>query len=354
MLGFDPRAARYTWTAASVLLLVILVYLVRRTLFVFVVALLFAYLLSPLVDRLDRFFPGTRTRTPALALAYLILIGFLGGGGALVGSRIADEANALAKQFPELVARWERFGTPASPNDQSLRAQILQKVKEQVGERANELLESLPRASLRFLSVAGDVVYVVVVPILGFFFLKDSREIREYCLGLVDSRERRAMLDDLFADVHLLLAHYMRAVFTLCVCTMICYSIALSIMGLQYGILLGAVAGILEFIPMIGPLCGMVICLVVGAVGGAPILVMIGFLLIYRLFLDYVLSPYIMGAGVELHPLAVLFGVFAGAEVAGIAGAFLSVPVLALVRVLYGWIRKVRSTRLSPTATPVS
>ena len=60
------------------------------------------------------------------------------------------------------------------------------------------------------------------------------------------------------------------------------------------------------------------------------------------LFQDYFLSPHLMGQGVELHPLLVLFGVFAGAEVAGVAGSFLSVPVLALVRVLYLNIRRSR------------
>ena len=74
MLGIDRQAARYTWTAALVLLLLWLVYQVRSTLFVFILAVLFAYLLSPLVNLLDRFLP-TRTRTPALALAYVIFIG---------------------------------------------------------------------------------------------------------------------------------------------------------------------------------------------------------------------------------------------------------------------------------------
>ena len=69
---------------------------------------------------------------------------------------------------------------------------------------------------------------------------------------------------------------------------------------------------------------------------------MIIFLLAYRMFQDYILSPHLMGQGVEVHPLLVLFGVFAGAEVAGIPGTFLSVPILALVRILYLRMRKSR------------
>ena len=74
------------------------------------------------------------------------------------------------------------------------------------------------------------------------------------------------------------------------------------------------------------------------------------FLAAYRLFQDYILSPHLMGQGVEVHPLLVLFGVFAGAEVAGIPGTFLSVPVLALVRIVY---LRMRKSRLAAHGTPV-
>jgi hypothetical protein len=87
MLGIDARAARYTWTAAFVLLLLCLVYLMRTTLFVFIVALLFGYLLAPLVNVIDRFLPASRTRTPALAIAYLIFIAALFVGVTQIGSR---------------------------------------------------------------------------------------------------------------------------------------------------------------------------------------------------------------------------------------------------------------------------
>jgi predicted PurR-regulated permease PerM len=90
MLGFDRRAAQYTWTAAAILLLLVGLYRIRTALFVFIVALLFAYLLSPLVDFLDRVMPASRTRTPALVIAYLLLIGALALGAVALGSRIAD------------------------------------------------------------------------------------------------------------------------------------------------------------------------------------------------------------------------------------------------------------------------
>jgi predicted PurR-regulated permease PerM len=123
-------------------------------------------------------------------------------------------------------------------------------------------------------------------------------------------------------------------------------------MGISYAVLLAALGGMLEFIPMLGPLVAGVLITIVSLVSGAPALVVVIFLLAYRVFQDYILSPQLMRRGVALHPLLVLFGVFAGAELAGIAGTFLSVPVLALVRVIYVRIRKARvAAQLLPEVT---
>src|SRR5437764_13421523 len=99
MLGIDRKAAHYTWTAAAVLLLLWLVYLVRSTLFVFILAILFAYLLSPLVNLLDRFLP-TRTRTVALARAYAIFIGAVGSAGVQVGPAVPLPAEPFEQRLP--------------------------------------------------------------------------------------------------------------------------------------------------------------------------------------------------------------------------------------------------------------
>ena len=213
----------------------------------------------------------------------------------------------------------------------------------------DEVIQLLHRheAGAKILSVAGDLVYVVIVPILGFFFLKDGRVIRGHFLEMIGDQPWRTAMDDLLADVNLLLAHYMRAILLLSVATFAAYSIFFAILGVPYSFLLAALAAALEFIPMIGPLTAGAVIMIVTAVSGGPILGALAFLLIYRVFQDYVLSPHLMGAGVELHPLFILFGVFAGAEIAGIPGAFLSVPVLALVRILY---RRIRGA--APVQTP--
>jgi predicted PurR-regulated permease PerM len=348
MLGFDRKAARYVWTAALVLLLIYVVFLVRKTLFVFILAVLFAYLLSPLVNLLDKWLP-TRTRTPALAGAYAIFVALAVLFGSQIASRVAEQAKALATDLPAQMQKWEKPSPDLSPTVNQFRAELVNRIRRQMTEGSNDLLSSLAQAGLRAVTVATDLIYVVIVPILSFFFLKDAHVMREHVLDLVDSGPSRALLDDLMEDVHLLLAHYMRALVLLSLAAFTSYSIVFSIMGVPYSVLLAAIGGLLEFIPMLGPLTAGILIVGVSAVSGAHAVGVLIFLLAYRVFQDYILSPHLMGQGVELHPLLVLFGVFAGAEIAGIPGTFLSVPVLALVRIVYLRIRKARvATQLRP------
>ena len=342
MLAFDRRAASHVWTAAVVVAGLYLVYLVRRTLFVFIIALLFAYLLSPLVNLLDRFLPGKRTRTVALALAYIIFVGAVVVFVSQIGSRIAVQARELVKDLPSRIAAWQTPDAELPPALDLKRLELLAKLKDEINTRAGDLIGLLPQAGLKFLTVASDLIYVVIIPILSFFFLKDGRAMAGHILGLVDAGPRRALLESVMADVDLLLARYMRALVVLSTATFTAYSIAFSIMGMPYGILLAALAGILEFIPTVGPASAGLCILLVAVLGGAPVVGVVIFVIAYRFFQDYILSPHMMRRGVQLHPLLVLFGVFAGAEVAGIAGTILSVPVLAMVRILYLRMRKAR------------
>ena len=352
MLGIDRHAARCTFTAILVVLAMYLVYLVRQTLFIFILALLFAYLLTPLVNLLDRVLPTSRSRTPALALAYLIFVGVAVLMGIEIGSRIVDQANRLARELPPIVMNWIR--TPSSSETiNDIKNKVVEQVETEVGKWSTEVLSALPQAGLKFINVASNLIFLVIIPVLSFFFLQGGEAIREHMLDMVEAGPRRALLDDVLEDTHLLLAHYMRAQAMMSLAAFTAYSIFFAIIGVPYGILLAATACLLEIIPMIGPLTASVAILAIAGVAGSHVLAVLIFLVAYRMAADYILSPHLMGQGVQLHPLLVLFGVFAGAEVAGIAGTFLSVPVLALARIVYLRIRKARLTaRIAPRTGP--
>jgi len=336
LLGLDRNAARYTWTAVFILLMVGLLYRIRETLFIFVVALLFAYLLWPLVKLLDRRLPG-RSKALALTLVYLALVGFLIVIGFAIGSRIVQQANALAARLPDLLTRFQPTTAPAGlPPAATIKSTVMSTVQQQLARHSRDILALLSNAALGVMSRAGNLIFIVLVPILSFFFLKDGHEMRCSVLGFLSDGARRDTVEKIATDLHVLLAQYMRALVLLGVVASLAYGLFFSIIGVPYGILLAAVAFPLEFIPMVGPLAGAVIVLLVAGLSGSHhLLGIFVFLVAFRFFQDYVVSPHLLSAGMKLHPLLIIFGVLAGGSIAGVAGSFLSVPVLATLRIVY-------------------
>jgi predicted PurR-regulated permease PerM len=334
MLGIDSRAARYTWTAAVIVLLLVTVYQIRTTLFAFIIALLVAYLLSPLVDFLDRVLPASRTRTPALIFAYVLLLGAVVFAAVELGTRIVEEANSLLTRLPDLVGNTSNAAPVVGP--QTLVDGIVSGIRAQIRQHGGDIVSYLPKAGLKALSIAGNLIWIVIVPILSFFFLKDGRAMWQSLMEMIEEGPKRDLVEEIANDVNVLLAQYMRALTVLSLFTLTFFSFYLSVTRVPYSLLLAAIAGMLEFIPMIGPFIAAVTIVLVAGFSGYPhLLWVIIFLGVYRLFQDYVLSPRLMSAGMELHPLLIMFGVFAGGEIGGIPGTFLSVPVLAMARILY-------------------
>jgi len=347
MLGLDLRAARAAWTVALLALLLYVIYLVRVPLFVFVLAVLFAYLLTPLVDLLNRFLPG-RTRTPALALAYLIFVGAVVFGGGQLCSRIFTQAKSFTQELPGDIAKWQA-GVDSSTTLGRLEADLIGNAQTVMAKDSRGLVAMLPKAGAtfleagaKFMAVASSLVYVALIPILGFFFLKDGREMRRYLLEAIEEGPKRELLDEILVDMDALLAHYIRALVALSLVSFAAFGVFFAVTGVPYGVMLAAMAGALEIIPMLGPAVAGVAVTLVALIAGAHPLAVVVFAIAFRVVQDYVISPHLMGHGVELHPLLLLFGVFAGAEIAGVAGTFLSVPVLALIRILYLRLRKGR------------
>jgi predicted PurR-regulated permease PerM len=348
VLGIDPKAARVTWTVFLVALLLATAYAIRQTLAVFVIALLFAYLLMPLVGFVERITPQRVSARLSLAIVYLLLVGALVALGLTLGSRLADEANSLAMQLPALVRNpeWaQRIPLPSWL--EPARASIIQKVQEQLSSGGEEILPYIKSLGGQLVSGAKYVLYFVLIPILAFFFLKDGRVIRnEFVIGLVEEH-RRPVVDSILEDINRLLGEYIRALVLLSLASFAASSIFLAFSGAPYAVLLAGVAAIGEFVPVVGPAAGgLIVLIVTGLSGYNHVLLYIIFWVIYRGVQDYVLSPYLMSKGVQLNPMLVLFGVLAGEQIGGVLGMFLSVPLLAILRVVFVRLRRVRAMDL--------
>jgi len=334
MLGIDPKTARSAFVHAviyaAVALLIFVIWVIRKTLLVFATALMFAYLLYPLVDELERRLRW-KTRTLAVALPFALIFSLLATFILVVNVPLTQEYNTLygkikEKGFVQEVADWR-------PGDVAVGQHLVDLYNE------SDIAGILPRLSNALRSGARYLFNFFIIPILSFFILKDGRRIRDSLLELFDDRRQ---VERVLRDAHFLLLEYMRSLLLLCVAVLVCFSIALSLLHVPYAIILSLIAFPLEFVPLVGPLASAAIIIGVSGFNHYQnIGLVIAFLIGYRLFQDYVLSPHLMKKGVNLHPLLVLFGVFAGGEIGSVPGIFLSIPLLALMRLaFYEWRKR--------------
>jgi len=333
MIVWDAKAARITFTVVIVAAILYGVFMVRRTLFVFLLAIFFAYMVYPLVLLLDRFRPR-RAPPWASPVATLVLILTLAALiGTLIGPSIGDEANRLSEQLPALLQRGDPTATGRWPTFlQPYADRIVAFLRTELRGGAAAALPLAQRIGTGVLEVAGDLLLVVLVPILAFLFILSGPRIRDVLERLT---ARQPMGQRIVDDLDRLLGRYIRALLLLSVAAFGAYAVFLASVSVPYALLLAAVAALLEFIPVFGPLLSALVIIVVAALADYPHLLWILFFVIgYRIFQDYVLGPRLMGAGIGVHPILVLFGLLAGAEVAGVPGIFLSVPAIAAVLIV--------------------
>jgi predicted PurR-regulated permease PerM len=343
MFGFDPRVARATWTVIAIALLCLAIYAIRETLFMFVVALLFAYLLLPLIDFIDRVLPGNQTRGIALAVVYLLLVAGIAVIGTEIGSRVTVQANNLAQRITDFMRPEQTENLPLPQPLRPITDRLLSAARVAIQQHYQEILQTLPQTALKTLGAFTSVIFIVIVPILSFFFLKDGRALQRSIVNQVTDDDHRRLLKEIAGELNVLLAQYMRALVLLGLAASLAYGVFFAIMGVPYAVLLAVIAFPLEFIPMLGPVASTTIVLLVAGFSGYPhMLAIVAFLAVYRIIQDYVISPQLMSVGMELHPLLIIFGVFAGEQIGGVSGAFLSVPVVAVLRMLYRRLERAR------------
>lgn len=340
MPGIDRGALKSAWTVFLFVLALYLVYLIGHTLVVFALAVFLAHLLGAIVDAVERLAPHGISRNMALAVVYMLLIGVVIAVVVPVAARAGEEAAALAARLPEALRDDPLGRIPLPVWLEGVRPRLIEGLTAQLENIDETLAPVLRQIGSGVLSGLGNLLAAVLIPILSFFLVKDGPVIRRAILSTVKP-EQRLMFMEILDDLHNLLAQYIRSLVLLAILVFAAYSLFFWAAGVPYALLLATIAALLEIIPVAGPLVAALVIIVVAALSGYPhVLWVVVFLGVFRLFQDYVINPYLMSAGVAIHPLLVLFGVLAGEQIAGIPGMFFSVPVMAALRIIGIRLRK--------------
>ena len=340
MLGIDRRVLSAAWTLFVFALVLVVLYEIGHTLVIFTLALFLAHLLAPAVEFVYKYLPRRVPRVAALTVVYLALIGILVAIGMTLVPKIGEQAAALAGRLPDALKNDPLAHIPLPSWLEPARSKLNDMIVARLEDLGKDILPMLTGASKEILSGIGSLLSLILIPILSFFFIKDGREIRGFFVESFDPA-LQPTVNELLGDLHSLLANYIRALVLLSMATLVSLSIFLPSVGAPYPILLAGIAAMLEFIPVLGPLTAAAVMVLVALLSGYPhVLWLILFLALYRIFQDYMLNPYLMSAGVEIHPMLVLFGVIAGEQVAGVPGMFFSVPVIAALRLVFTRMRR--------------
>ena len=334
MTPIDKRVARVLFTTLLFALTLGFLYVARHTLIAFLFAIFFAYLFDPPVARLERWVKG---RGRAIAVIYLLLLVVLGIFFFFVGPKIGHEGARLGQSMPDLlkkVSSGEIVETIAT--DRGWSASTRQELRQFLQRHSDQITSLEQRIGLRIAQLAQQVWLLILIPILAIFFLKDGRTFSTVVLSFFQSKPQREFVGDVLADMNQMLAHFIRAQLILAAMSSLMYTAVLSVMQVPYALVLGTVGGVLEFIPVVGPLVAAATILGVAILTSySHWFILLLFLGAWRLLQDYVLSPRVMGEKMQMHPLAAIFGVLAGGEIAGVLGVYLSIPVMASLRIVW-------------------
>ena len=330
----DRRTLNVLLTTLLAALALGIVYYARVVFVIFAFSILFAYLIDPIVRFLQRhslFFKNLRG--PHVAEAYLgllIVMGLLVHG---LAPQLVPRVLQLFRESPAImenvysgdiaVDMGRRNGWDAG---QSLRAKaFLQQRRESI----RGLVESIKQ----FVSVTFGGI--VLIPILGLFFLSDGEKLANGVIQLVSTKETYGEARALAADLNNMLRHYIRAKVILALLSFVFCSVAMLLMGYPHAFALGLLAGVLEFIPVAGWITSLATITIVGIMTHSHWIWMAALLGLWRMVMDYVIAPRVVGHELEMHPLLAIFTVMVGGAIGGIVGIYLSVPLVASLRVIW-------------------
>lgn len=324
-----------------------LLYEIRSLLLLLVLSVFFCYLIAPIVHLFEQpVYIGRHEfhlrRSLAIALVYVLIAGLLFVAFRFLWPPMWDQITDLAKNMPVYVNSANQWtnnvvnGANSWMRHLKLPPQTRDYLMEHVKDLADQALPLFEGLIGRMVGLAPYLTWLILVPVLSFFLLTDAQSFEQSLVALLPNERLQKRVHWLLMDVSRTLAAYIRAQITSCLVVGSLVMLGLSLIGAPYAIVLGVVACLLEFVPLVGPLIAA--CLIIGltlTLSVKSALIVALFLAILRMAQDYYIYPRIVGHGIKMHPLVVIIAILAGAEIGGLVGIFLSIPVVGLVIVFY-------------------
>ncbi|MEO3387672.1 AI-2E family transporter [Mesorhizobium sp. CAU 1741] len=326
------------WFAAAVVFIVFL-YVFSSVLLPFFAGMILAYFLDPVADRFERW---GLSRMAATVLILVLFIVVLALGMMLVIPILASQAAEFLGRLPDYFTRLQSLVTSFDPewlgrtvgvDPESLREGLTSLLQEGTGFITG-LFSSLVSSGRTLIDIAG---LFVITPVVAFYMLLDW----DRMVARVDSwvpRDHLGTVRKIANDIDLAVAGFVRGQGTVCLILGIFYAVGLTIVGLNFGLLIGLFTGLIGFIPYVGSMIGLILSLGVALVQFWPEwhwVVVVAVIFFAGQFVEgNILQPNLVGKSVGLHPVWLMFALFAFGALFGFVGLLVAVPAAAAVGVL--------------------
>ncbi len=313
----------------------------------FVVGGAVAYFLDPVADRLEKMGCSRVVSVTIITLVALLIFVVM---ALLVIPTLVEQAIALFKVAPQLLQDLRGFLTERFPqigDESSTLHQSLVGLGDTISKRGVEVLNSVLTSAASLINVA---VLLVLVPVVAFYLLYDW----DRMIAAIDDllpRDHAPVIRDLAGQIDKTLAAFIRGMGTVCLVLGTYYAVALMLVGLQFGLVVGAIAGLITFIPYVGALVGgtLAIGLALFQFWGdwLSIGLVAGIFVLGQVIEGNVLTPKLVGSSVGLHPVWLIFALSVFGMLFGFVGMLVAVPVAASMGVLARFlIDRYKSSRL--------
>jgi len=345
----DRQTARTLTTIVLFGVGLAIIYAAREVIVVFVFAILLAYLINPVVRFLQEhslFFKNLRgPHILETYLAFLVAIGLLFHS---LAPGLLNQTTSLARKMPAIVDSLTtgefatdlggKYGWPEG--DQH-------RLKSFLTQHRSSIQGFLGSAERLAPTLLGSLV---LIPVLAIFFLSDGAKLAKSLIEILSRNRNRDAIESFADELNTMMQHYIRAKVILGALSFLICSLGMLALGFPHALALGILAGILEFIPILGWMLSATTILSVGPFTHAHWMLMAALPGLWRLSMDYYVAPRVVGRQLEIHPLLAIFTMMVGGAVAGIVGIYLSVPLIGVLHV--AWNRLVPSGTDAGLASP--
>lgn len=316
----------------------------QSLIFPIMISFVLAYLFDPFADQLEKW---RIPRTLAVIIILLLTLGILITTGMLLIPNLIQEIQDLTGSISKLPDKIIQFTEKNLPKTLGYIHMDAQQFKQNMSDRlpttAQQVLSNLLKSVKGIGSFLGQILNIILIPVLTFYFLKDFNKIQTWTLSLA-SRNYRSSIAFYSWRLNRILGGYLRGQIIVCTIVGILTGGLYAVFGIPFAILLGLVTGILNIVPFVGLYTGLALALLVAFLTANPLAAMIKVVLITVVVQNLegsIISPKIVGDRVGLHPIAVILSILLFSKFFGFWGLIIGVPTAALIKFLLDeWKRR--------------